>query len=391
MFQVNIQTLQVQPPIEYPQAPHTSSFSYNRNQNRVPLQCCHAMQAPSTVFYQPKILPWVRSACKSREQTNKRSFRPIPIKKPDAIIDMDAPPSPLPLGPRSYGDGKYSSSESIKNDPEVKVDVHAKSKYQTQTTAFGKTSANYSNDQMNGSNLIPKNRNISTIEIPIEKSLVQTELDNVEKLKFEEGNLQDRSDASTLKKYLSSSVIAENNYDVDIQIEESLVQKDLDQDEKLKLEEENLQDLSAASSTLKKYLSSSTENNSDVDTQIEESLVQIELDHGGKLKFEETNLQDQSAPGSTLEKYLSSELKFDESTPINTELRFVDSPPPPYLEKDDMPTAPVHSHPCSSYDYDRDYYLSSPEEKVEVESVDESAIPRTFSEDVSNYDNRPFI
>lgn len=261
-------------------------------------------------------------------------------------------PAPLPLGPRSYGDGKYSSSESIKYDTEL----HAESKYQT----------NKSNDQMICSNLIPtnlKNRNISTIE----------NLDKDDKLKFEEQNLQDRNEASVLEKYFSSPAITEN-FDVNIQIEESFFPKE-NQDEKLILNEEILQDLSLASSTLKKYLSSSaiSENNVDVDTQIED------LDQDEKLNFGDKNLQDSSAPGSTWEKY--------ESTPVNAELelRFVESPPPPYLEKDDMSTAPVHSHTCNSFDYDRDYYLSSPEvEKVDVESEDESAIPQTFSEDVSN-------
>lgn len=97
--------------------------SYFSNINSVHYtSCCHV--TPS-IIYQPRVLPWVLpfyDHVNRSIESNKKIFRPVPIKRPNDSSDNDNKTTRMscPLGPRSYGDGKCSSPDQNSVTAELK-------------------------------------------------------------------------------------------------------------------------------------------------------------------------------------------------------------------------------------------------------------------------------
>lgn len=148
-------TLEVQPARKSGQTRDITSDFRNKVVRSSKTQSYNFIQPSTTSLYQPRVLPWVRSAYDSTESCqSQRAFRPI-TKKPDPIIDNDSSDSSFSLGHRSFGDGKCSSPDSFKSHNSLKLNEKSEQQNQTSMTGCVKLStvSNW-NDPLGGSNSI---------------------------------------------------------------------------------------------------------------------------------------------------------------------------------------------------------------------------------------------
>lgn len=136
------------------------------------IQTCNFIQSTT---YQPRILPWARSAY-NLTPSCQSVFRPI-TKKTDPIIDNDSSDTSIPLGHRSFGDGKCSSPDSFKSRNDEKLTRKVEQQHQMKAS----TITNYCNNPATNTSDLVK---INDIQYHHSPSVAAVELNKDEHFKF---------------------------------------------------------------------------------------------------------------------------------------------------------------------------------------------------------------